>query len=50
LLEHIENEAIKFKANQLYVKTQMTNGAARRTYERNGYNPKESFYVYHLYL
>ena len=50
LLGHIENEAIRFNTNQLYVKTQMTNGAARRTYERNGYNLKESFYVYHLYL
>ena len=50
LLEHIENEAVKYSAHQIDVKTQMTNDAARRTYERNGYSLKESFYVYHLHL
>lgn len=50
LLEHFENEANRSKLKELYVKTQMTNGAARRTYERNGYTLKESFYLYHLYV
>lgn len=50
LLEHFENEAVNFDANQLLVKTQMTNDVARRTYERNGYTLKDSLYVYHLYL